>query len=121
MAKNNLTPQQDVATRQFYVLVALKLGEQASSRALKQMCLDLLNYDLTQDGRFIEKDAGRSYRWGTKPEDIGGPCEWVDDYKRAIKQGGKNASNNHKDTFTPGGSEPTTGAKTRKALLREDV
>ena len=123
MAKNKLTPQQDVATRQFYVLVAQGANhDEADLKKLRSICLNLLNYDVTADGRYITRQAApRTRPWGSGPEAVGGECEWLDDFKSAIKQGGKDARLNNKDSFTPHRSKSAPNTKVWKAVLPEDV
>jgi len=112
MANNKLTPQQDIATRQFFVLVAQRAEHDPSELAIAaRICLSLLNYEVTANGRFIEKGSTVPGVYGTHPDELGGACEWLDDYKRAIKQGGKDARLNNKDSFTPGSGESPKDTK----------
>ena len=123
MAKNKLTPQQDIVTRQFFVLVAQGANHDESElKRLREICLNLLNYECTTDGRFIAQQAApRTRPWGSGPEAVGGACEWLDDFKPAIKQGGKDARTNNQDSFTPRSSKSAKNPKVFQAVLPKDV
>jgi len=124
MGKNSLTPQQDIITRQFYVLVTQQANHDPSElRQAGRICINLLNYQVTGDGRFLAKDpeATRTIKFGEALSEIPGECEWDSDYKRALKAGGKDAQANNKDSVAPDRSEQTKDSPLRKALLREDV
>jgi hypothetical protein len=90
MAKNNLTPEQDIAVREFFAKVAIVTdilpGNPADMVTVRNVCMSLLNYTITPDGRFIAKDSKRSFKYGTKVEEVGGPCEWEADYRKAQRE-----------------------------------
>lgn len=121
MAKNKLTPQQDIITRQFFQLVTQRAEHDPDElRTAQTICMNLLNYECTPDGRFVERDSRDFYPFGDKPVNDG-PCEWLDDYKVALKQGGKDARLNTRDSFAPNSGEQSKDTEIREAVLREDV
>ena len=122
MAKNNLTPQQDIATREFWALVAsgesLFPGNPADWITLQKIVLKLLNYEVTTDGRYVEAGGRSSYRWGTNPADDR-PDEWESDYQRALEA--CNEDDNSADTAASDSGEPSSDTPVREAVLSEDV
>ena len=89
MAKNDLTPSQDIVTREFFVRVALAPNALPANKALKRqlsaICLELLNYNRLSDGRFISKDKEISMAYGTQPNLEDYPDEWDEDYEAALQ------------------------------------
>jgi hypothetical protein len=124
MAQNNLTPEQDIIVREFFAKVALVPdileGNPADMITVRNVCLILLNYELTQDGRFIERKSVRTARWGTAPENMGGACEWEDDYRSATRSATDEPIKIESPVETST-SKPSTYSKIRKAIFPEDV
>lgn len=84
MAKNNLTPEQDLLTRRFYVEVAERSGlipdSAVAMRTLRAILLELLNYDQLPNGNFVEKGKARTVKFG---QSLDLPNEWPADTRRA--------------------------------------
>lgn len=123
MSVNDLTPQQDIATRQFFMLVVQDLVKKNPSlaRALTISCLDLLNYDLI-DGKFVTRvtDHARVRPYGNSDfKDL--KCEWVKDYTAALKAGGKDVQRNHQDSIDPSASVEAESAEVGEAVLQREV
>ena len=89
MAKNDLTPIQDVITREFLVEVAtaenVLSNNPASKKRLIGLLYQLLNYQRLPDGRFVSRDTSVRYMLGGTVSDKEYPDEWSKDYARAIK------------------------------------
>ena len=96
MAKHDLTPLQDVTTREFLTQVALAENTLPDTPGLKKqltaICYQLLNYDRLSDGRFITKGTKVKMPFGDMPSLETYPDEWPEDYDRALtaldEQGG---------------------------------
>ena len=128
MAKNALTPQQDLLTREFYVNVAEKAEDflpnaPAYSRQLRAICLLLLNYDRLPGGAFIEKGQMLKIDFGSNDfSDY--PCEWADDVATALEAIGEVTGNeitNDTDTSEASTSESSEDSEVREAVLPQDV
>ena len=127
MAKNVLTPEQDLLTRQFYVEVAQKAeallpNTPAFGRQLRAILLLLLNYDLLPSGAFVTK--------GTKVKKAFGSTdysaykdEWATDLGVALAdvEINKNEANNNTDPSEASTRESSEDTKVRETVLPEDV
>lgn len=120
MAQNNLTPEQDLLTREFFQKVSndksLFPDDPVGQRNMNQCILRLLNYDYI-NGAYITKGQtlSRSLTGSTPVE-----CEWMADTVKAQKEySGNEDSGSSKDKADSG--KPTKNTKVRKAVLREDV
>jgi hypothetical protein len=126
MAKNNLTPEQDVLTREFYVQVALAPNTLPDNPALKRqlgaICLNMLNYNRLTDGRFISKGKKIKMAYGQQPSLEEYPDEWAEDYQAALQGMEKeeitleNKGENKADS-----SKSSKSSKIWKALFPKDV
>jgi len=118
MAKNRMTPEQDLLTRQFFAEVSqdpsLFPDTPVTQRDLIRTLLYLLNYQVI-DGKFVEKSKSvkRPYM-GTAQVD----CEWDADVRRAEEalNEGNSGSQDEADS-----GEPSTDTEVREAVLRQDV
>ena len=113
MAKNNLTPEQDLLTREFYEQVAL-LAEDfmpdhpASARQLRGTILDMLGYRQLPNGARIDKDIEVKGKFGTDLYE-GYADEWYEDADKA------------KAAIEASTSKSTEGTEVRTSVLSEDV
>ena len=115
MAKNNLSPEQDVLTREFYVKVAtddsLFPSNPAQARQLRAVIISLLGYAIVQ-GKFVspEKVNSRSYFSQADYED-----EWMIDYKAALAalEGADEATENDTSEDEADSGESTEGSEVR--------
>ena len=98
MAKNILTPEQDLLTRHFFVIVgerieALLPNSPASGRTLRGILLQLLNYDQLPSGAFVTAGTPITRSLGDNTYSSY-PSECEDDYQRALEEldneGGQN-------------------------------
>ena len=119
MANNTLTPDQDVQTREFFINVAeqteaLLPNSPASGRTLRGILLQLLNYDQLPSGAFITAGTPvtRSLGDNTYSEY---PCEWEEDYQRAIEELDNEGGPVYNDTDT---SETSTSIETEDTEVR---
>ncbi len=136
MAKNNLTAEQDLLVREFFVEVAEKfesLQPDAGSygRQLRAICLLLLNYDQLPNGAFITKGTVVSRTFGS--DDYSAyPDEWQVDYDAAVAklatlEGRLEAEEEQEDeteaedTGETSTSEPSENPPVWKTLLSKDV
>ncbi len=127
MAKNVLTPEQDLLTRQFYVEIAqvteaLLPNTPAFGRQLRSILLLLLNYDLLPNGVFVTKGTTVTKKLGS--EDYSAyPDEWVTDLGRALAdvEINKHEANNNTDTSEASTSEPSKNTEVRETVLPKDV
>ena len=124
MAKNSLTPEQDLITREFFLLVADKAegllpGAPAYGRQLRAICLLLLNYDVNPTGGFMEKGSviTRTFH-GNDYGDI--VDEWPADAARAQARFDNEATDNT-DTSEASTSESSEDTEVREAVLPQDV
>lgn len=124
---NNLTDEQEMLVRQFFLEFQDKKDLFASApsvhRALLGGCLHLLDYTVV-DGKFIGKDQMEGIM-----RKIGEPamvkCQWNLDTERLARRLGKEAkdeaTNNDTGADQTDSSEQATSAKVRKALFRKDL
>jgi len=121
MAKNNLTPMQDIAVRKFYTQVVqdtkstVWAGAEAARKAAEIACLELLNYYL-YEGKYVSKDKVQPTTYGHK-QDL--ECEWEADTLAA--EAGIYEANNNSDTNQADSGQSSESAEVREAILRENV
>ncbi len=127
MAKNVLTPEQDIATRNFYTLVASKAesllpSQPAFGRQLRAILLLLLNYNLLPGGIFVSKDIKIDVPFGSNDYSQY-KDEWAADMGKALAEVeiNRHEGSNDTDTSEASTSESSEGPKVRETLLREDV
>lgn len=119
MATNNLTPEQDLLTREFFQKVsndpALFPSDPVGQRNMNQCILRILNY-VYIEGAYITpgKVIKRSFSETAHAE-----CEWEADTNRAMEA--IDEANNSKSTNQADSSESATDTEVREAVLREDV
>ena len=130
MAKNNLTPQQDLITRQFLTEVAtaenILPDTPGLRRQLYAILLTMLNYDRLTDGRFITKGKKVTYPYMGMPSLEEYPDEWEADYVRtlkALKIYGDEVSYevDVKNPDKADSGKPTKNTSVWKALFSKDV
>ena len=137
MAKNSLTPLQDVATREFLINVALAENvfnnHPTSKKRLIGMLYELLNYQRLPDGRFISKDKKIKYLLGGGVSPTEYPDEWDADYDNALMKLGKGERSDLKEkavleatsdgnyTYEADSSESTKNPSLWKTLFSKDV
>ena len=118
MAQNNLTPQQDLVTREFYTTVASDDGllpsAAAHARQLRAICLALLNYIQLPNGAFIQADTKVQIGFGSNDYSAY-PNEWEADERRSNE-----AIMRESDT-APSTRSQTAYSKVREAVLPKDV
>jgi hypothetical protein len=122
MAKNNLTPEQDIITREFFNIVASNEDLFPQNPAMqRQLCAviisHLLNYEVV-GGKFIESGT-RPARSLYNNEALDVACEWRRDHKKALEA--INGPNNDTSTDEADSSEPASRPTLRQTLLRKDV
>lgn len=124
MAKNILTPEQDLLTREFFLAVAAKadgllISNPAYARQLRAIVLLLLNYQPGPDGGFIEKGTvlhrSLSGKSQGKVED-----EWPAD-AAAAQKAFDNEANNDPNTSEASTGESSEDTPIRQTLLPEDL
>jgi len=128
MAKNVLTPRQDLLTREFYVEVAERVEHMlpdspAYGRQLRAILLLLLNYDRIKSGAFIEKGQSVQIEFGSNDYSAY-PDEWAADYDAAVAAiaiGEGNEEDYGTDTSEASASEQAEDSALREAVLSEDV
>jgi len=119
MATNNMTPEQDLLTREFFRQIvqnnSLFPTDPAGQRAMASAVLQLLNYDYV-GGAFVTKGTKRTRPFSGQHEL---ECEWIADLEKATEQ----LNEAYKSTSTPeaDSSEQATDTEVRQAVLREDV
>jgi hypothetical protein len=133
MARNELTPEQDVTTREFLVEVALAENAFSEHPALKRTligyCYKLLGYQRLPDGRFISEDINVKYKLGGTISFANYPDEWEKDYQNALMKAGKGESNAKQEKFTfddnstneTDSGEPTKDTPLWKTLFSKDI
>lgn len=136
MATNDLTPLQDVLTREFLLEVVLKENILANNPATKKRLIrviyDLLNYQRLADGRFVSKDKKVTHLLGQPPSVKDFPDEWAYDYDNALMKLGQGERRDLKekvqrppadynDTYEADSSEPTKNPSLWKTLFSKDV
>lgn len=133
MAKNELTPHQDVLTREFLVDVVMAENSLSNHPSLKRqligLCYELLNYQRLQDGRFISKDKKITHLLGQAPSKEEFPDEWAKDYQNALTKLGRGDEWDEKGTATSDDHytyEADSGKSTKnpplwKTLFSKDV
>lgn len=118
MSKNSLTPEQDLITREFFVVVAQQghglEDTPGNASHLRAICLGLLNYQQLPSGAFIDTKTKVTVEFGSQNYDAY-PCEWEADARRA------NDAVNPKSEPETSPSSKSTYSKVRKAILSEDV
>ena len=118
MAKNNMTPEQDIITREFFTAVVQDTNlfpqNPAMQRSLYSYVLHLLNYDLI-DGAYVEKGKTTSRRYG---EAATVTCEWNADTRRAQEALNEDSGSGEDEADS---SKSSTDTEVREAVLREDV
>jgi len=124
MAKNVLTPAQDLLVREFYLNIALHIeawlpSTPVAGRMLRRTLLDLLNYDQIGSGAYITKGTSVSIKYGTRDYSAY-PNEWDDDVRRA-EEALLNEEDNNTDTSEAGASESSQDTEIRETVLSEDV
>lgn len=121
MAKNQLTPEQDLITRQFYKDVVISgnalVNSPAHKRQLRAIVLELLNYDQLPNGSFVEKGKNITYTFGKEADYSKFPDEWEEDEKRAKEA----VANNGDSSSSSSTSQSAKSAKVREAVLPEKV
>jgi hypothetical protein len=123
MAKNNLTPEQAVLAREFYMKVAQVPGlfpnDPVGQRSMQATIIRLLGYVVVR-GKFVSPEKAQSVKvsflgnvLADKLED-----EWQDDYQREL-----DAINNSNSTDQTSARSQTESAavEVREAVLSEDV
>ncbi len=127
MAKNVLTPEQDILTRQFYVEVAQKAeallpNTPAFGRQLRAILLLLLNYDQLPSGAFVTKGTTITKAFGSV-DYSSYTDEWVTDLGEALAdvEMRKHEANKSTDTSEASASEPCEDTEVRETVLPEDV
>lgn len=118
MAINNLTPEQDLATREFFRVVVkdntyLALSP-ASRKSLIGSLLTALNYNWLPNGSFVSKGTVISMPYGSTDYSKY-PDEWVADEERARE------NIDTKDTIEASASSESSDTEVREAVLPEDV
>lgn len=126
MAKNDLTPLQDVITREFLVEVALAENTLPANPAMKKSligtCYNLLNYDRLGDGRFITKGTKIKMSFGLQPSTEDYPDEWNEDYQAALQAlEEESASTDGADSNKANRRFPSKDSKVRKTIFSKDV
>lgn len=140
MAKNELTPTQDITTREFLMEVALAENvlnnDPSYKKQLIRILYDMLGYQRLIDGRFIDKSKKITYLLGGIISREKYPCEWDKDYKRALKLAAQQEregtdeepkrqeemfATHYNDTDEADSSEPTKNPSLWKTLLSKDV
>lgn len=127
MAKNNLTPEEDLLTREFYATIAARgdqffSGSPASARQLRAILLLLLNYDQLPNGTFVTRGTKIDVPFGSndysKYKD-----EWMEDLAKSLAavEISKNEANKDNDTSKARASEPSEDTEVGETILREDV
>lgn len=122
MAKNNLTPEQDLITRAFFQEVLsddrLFADTSVGRNKARALCLNLLNYAMIH-GKFVEfKRASKlTHSLGRQPE---AECEWNEDTKRTVKEFTR-ASASGEDSSKANSSKSPEGAALWKAIFPKDV
>lgn len=133
MAKNNLTPLQDVLTREFLIEVAdaenVFSNNPARKRTLIGLMYELLNYQVLADGRCVSKDKKVTFQLGGPPSHEKYPNEWDEDYNlalsllkgetRAKKKERPTADDNY--TYEADSGEQTKNPSLWKALFSKDL
>jgi hypothetical protein len=118
MAMNKLTPEQDLMTRDFFLMIANEdsyLSKNPSMRrTLITTLLHALNYNWLPNGSFIDKDTTLVMQYGTSDYSKY-PNEWDTDKERA------SAQVNSKGTPETSSSESAESAEVRETVLSEDV
>lgn len=121
MAKNNLTPEQDLIVREFYEKVVLPdpglfVNANLTQRQALHLCLNLLGYVVVQ-GKHISVDKWKatSYKFGGSTESV-----YVDEYD-TDKEAAHEAAN--KDTPRPetDSGKPSESPSVRQTIFRKDV
>ena len=90
MAKNNLSPAQDILTRRFYQEVCLQ-GEEffpnsaGKPRRLRGLVLDLLGYMVLPNGARVDKNLKISQKFG-EADYSQYPDEWNDDIRARAEE-----------------------------------
>lgn len=118
MAKNRMTPEQDILTREFYSTVAtdpkLFPDSPIDQRSLAGILLRLLNYTVI-DGKFCSPERVSTRKYG---EPVQVTCEWDEDTRRALEalNEGNSGSENKADS-----GKSAKDSEVREAVLREDV
>lgn len=109
MAKNNLTPSQDVLTREFYEEVAAQT-EGVDGRRLRGILLDLLGYQVLANGNRVSKDIEPKIPFGSGTAGLDKyPDEWRADLHRALEALEDEAvNNNNTDQADSGEPSPNT-------------
>lgn len=115
MAKNAMTPDQDILTRRFFIEVAEKAESiipdaAASARQLRAILLMMLNYDQTPDGKFVEKGVLRTRPFGNN-DFSAYECEWEKDFEAAIRRDDDQANDTVEGTTEASTREPTARSK----------
>jgi len=118
MASNQMTPEQDVLTREFLQQVVFDRGLMTragvSGRTLQGACLELLNYVII-DGKYVDKALVKNRPfYGQLELD----CEWEQDTRRSMEALDESNSSGEDEANS---SEPSTDTEVREAVLREDV
>ena len=119
MATNNMTPEQDLLTREFFRQIvqnnSLFPTDPASQRAMAGAVLQLLNYDYV-GGAYVQKGEQRSRPFSGQQDLI---CEWAADEQRSMEA--LNETNQGTSTPEAYSGEQATDTEVRQAVLREDV
>ena len=128
MATNNLTPEQDLLVREFYVEIGMKADDlfaaaPTSARNLRSLLLELLNYDQIANGAYITKGTVVKMEFGTK--DLSAyPDEWAADYDRsvaAIALGETDEADSVEDDVEASTGSPSSNTSLRETLFPKDV
>lgn len=118
MAKNRMTPEQDILTREFYSMVAndpsLFPNEPIDQRSLHGILLKLLNYTII-DGKFVTPEKVSTRKYG---EPVQASCEWDADTKRVLEALNESDSGSEDEADS---GVATEDSEVREAILREDV
>jgi hypothetical protein len=124
MAKNNLTPEQAVRTREFYMQVAQVPGlfpnDPVGQRNMQAAIIRLLGY-VVVCGKFVSPEKAKSVKmsfWGKPVTAAELEDEWNSDYQREL-----DAINNSNSTDQTSARSQTESAavEVREAVLSEDV
>lgn len=118
MADNNMTPEQDLITRDFYTKVlsdeSLFTGDPVGRRQSLGLCRRLLGYMIV-GGVHVSPEvaSGVVVKLGETP-DV--QDEWADDTRRAQDEANQSEGTNEADS-----SVEAESAEVREAVLSEDV
>lgn len=126
MASNNLTPEQDLLTREFYTQVAMKNdlfpSDPVGQRNLMACLIRLLGY-VVVDNKFVDPAKVKNLK-----RSIGSPSNVVDEWHtdtqkliEALEEKEFNEATNSNSSNKADSGESSKDSEIREAVLREDV